>query len=119
MEELIEIERKLWTNDPEYYENALRGDALLVFAETGVITRDTAVKAILAENAEGRRWAEVNFYDVRTVQLTQDAGLLNYRVAARWENQGALTWALATSVYLRHNRGWKLVFHQQTPLAAP
>ena len=53
--ELIDIERKLWTNDAVSYKNTLIENALLVFQETGVITRDIAVDAILTENAEGRR----------------------------------------------------------------
>jgi hypothetical protein len=48
-------------------------DCLLVFPETGVITRATAVDAIRVENAEGRRWAEVRFDDLRTLRLANDA----------------------------------------------
>ena len=50
---LLDIERKLWTNDPVFYENNLIEEALLVFSETGVITRAVALDAIRQENAEG------------------------------------------------------------------
>jgi hypothetical protein len=59
--DLYQIERSLWTNDPKVYHESLRHDALLVFQETGAITRDTAVAAIREENREKRRWAEVRF----------------------------------------------------------
>ncbi|MGE0080500.1 MAG: hypothetical protein AB7U81_04325 [Thiohalomonadaceae bacterium] len=36
---LLDIERRLWTNDPVFYREHLWEDALLVFPETGVITR--------------------------------------------------------------------------------
>ena len=62
---LTEIERRLWTNDPVFYASALGDDAVLIFAETGSITKDAAVAAIRVENAEGRHWAEVHFHDVR------------------------------------------------------
>lgn len=114
--QLMEIEKKLWTNDTVYYKYALTEDALLVFPETGLITRDTAVSAILAENVEGRRWAEVHFYDVRSMRLAGDAAVLNYRVAARWENEPLLMWALATSICVQRGGVWKLTFHQQTPV---
>lgn len=94
-EKLIGIERKLWTNNAAYYK-----EALLVFPETGVITRDAAVRAILAENLEDRKWAEVHFHHVRTVWIAHHAALLNYRVAARWENEPDLISALATSIYV-------------------
>jgi hypothetical protein len=51
--QLIDIEQKLWTNDAVCYRDSLVEEALLLFAETGVISRDAAVDAILNENAEG------------------------------------------------------------------
>jgi hypothetical protein len=50
---LLAIERRLWTNNAPFYEANLIDEALLVFAETGVITRDVAVAEIRKENAEG------------------------------------------------------------------
>jgi hypothetical protein len=67
--QLLEIERKLWTNDATFYKSHLIDESLLVFPETGVITRSIAVDAIFAENAQGLRWAEVQFDDVRSLQL--------------------------------------------------
>ena len=82
---------------------------MLVFPETGVITRDVAADAILAENAEGRRWAEVDFQRVRSVQLTEDVALLTYRVTVP---------ALTSSIYVKREGASKLPFHQQSPLGA-
>ena len=67
---LLKIERSLWTNDAEVYERTLVEDTVLVFAETGVITRDTALAAIRQENSDGRRWASVEFDDVRYMSAT-------------------------------------------------
>jgi uncharacterized protein (TIGR02246 family) len=112
---LIEVERKLWSNDAAFYRSMLVEEAVLVFPGTGVIGRDAAVAAILKENAEGRRWAEVAFENVRTLPLAKDAVLLTYRAAARWEHEEAAETALASSVYVRRDGSWKLAFHQQTP----
>ena len=114
--DLLAIERRLWTNDATIYAASLTDDAVLVFAETGVIGRDTAVVAIRQENAEGRRWAEVDFDDVRTSRIAPDTALLNYRVSARWEHEHSTMVALATSVYVKRDGLWKLVLHQQTPI---
>ena len=115
-QQLLDIERKLWTNDAVFYKHSLTEDAVLVFAETGPITRATAIDAIHAENAEGRRWADVRFEQVRVVKLTTAASLLTYTVAARREHDESATSALASSVYVHHAGVWKLAFHQQTPL---
>jgi hypothetical protein len=113
---LINIERKLWTNNADFYKDNLDEDCLLVFPDTGVITRDVAVDAIRKENAEGRRWAEVKFDDIRKLRLTDDVALLNYRVTARWEHQQSGTTLLANSIYVRRDNAWRLAHHQQTPV---
>ena len=115
-EELLDIERKLWTNNAIFYKHNLMEDAVLVFPETGPISRAAAVEAIHAENAEGRRWAEVDFQRVQMVKLTGAARLLTYTVVARWEHEASPISALASSVYVHHSGAWKLAFHQQTPL---
>ena len=114
-DELLAIERRLWTNDATFYEGALLAEALLVFPETGAITRDVAVREIRKENAEGRRWAEVEFDHVRCSQLGTVA-VLTYRVAARWAHEESSSTALASSVYVTRGGAWKLAFHQQTPV---
>jgi hypothetical protein len=115
-EHLLKVEKGLWTNNAPLYRDSLIEEALLVFAETGVITRDAAIEAILQENAQGRRWAEVHFDEVRSLQLSADAAVLTYRVAARWEHEETQSSALASSVYVKRNNAWKLALHQQTPL---
>jgi hypothetical protein len=115
-EHLVNIERKLWTNDAAFYKNNLTEDCLLVFPETGVISRDLAVDAIRKENEEGRKWAEVDFDEMRTRRLTDDVALLMYRVTARWKHQKSSITTLASSLYVKRDSRWKLTFHQQTPL---
>ena len=114
---LIEIERRLWTNDAAFYQDNLTDDCLLVFAETGVITREIAVDAIRKENEQGRRRAEVDFEGIRQLRLTEADSLLNYRVTARWEHEESSVTLLASSIYVRRDEAWKLAFHQQTPVA--
>jgi hypothetical protein len=78
-DELIEIERRLWKNDPVLYRENFTAEALVTFPETGVIDIDFAVEAIRKENAEGRRWAEARFEDVRTMHLSADVAVLLYK----------------------------------------
>jgi hypothetical protein len=116
--ELYEIERSLWNNNPEFYHDSLRHDALLVFQETDVITRDAAVAAMREENRKNRRWAEVRFSDERVLSPTDDTRVLIYKAAARWNYESNLITVHCSSVYALDSGGWKLVFHQQTPFAA-
>lgn len=116
--QLMDVEERLWRNDAELYHDNLIDAALLVFPETGVITRDVAVDAIRAENAAGRRWGKVSFDGVHSLQLTEDVALLTYKVRARWEHEESEYPALASSVYVKREGAWKLAFHQQSPLGA-
>jgi hypothetical protein len=116
--DLYQIERSLWSNDPEVYHDSLRHDALLLFRETGVITRDTAVAAIREENRANRRWEEVKFSDQRVLAPGEDTRVLIYRATARWNYEEKPMNVLCSSVYALYSGEWKLVFHQQTPLAA-
>lgn len=117
LDELIAIERTLWTNNPVVYRDRLTADAVLVFAETGPISRDVAVAAIEQENAEGRFWAEVRFEAPRVRRIDEGVVLLHYRATARWQGDAASTSVLASSVYVRRDGEWRLAFHQQS--AAP
>jgi len=111
---LTGIERKLWINDAAFYEDALVEDAVLVFPETGPISRSVAVDAIRQENAEGRRWAEVGFSDVRTQKISPNVALLVYRAVARCEHETSAVTVLA--IYVERSGDWKLAFHQQSSL---
>ena len=115
--ELYEIERSLWTNDPEVYRDSLRQDALLMFQETGMITRDAAIAAIREESRENRHWAEVRFVDERVLSPTNDTRVLIYKAAARWNYESNPISVLCSSIYALDSSEWRLVFHQQTPLA--
>jgi len=110
---LVAIERKLWKNDATLYRDNLHADALLLFAETGPISRDTAVEAIRHENAEGRHWAEVKFSEERLIELTDDVAVLVYRSKSRWANEKTFVRALCSSTYARRDGVWKLALHQQ------
>jgi hypothetical protein len=115
-QQLLEVERRLWKNDVDLYRDNLVEDALLVFPETGVIDRSFALDAIRIENAAGSRWADVTFEDVRALPLVPDAAVLTYRVTARWAHESTELTALASSVYVRRNGGWKVALHQQSPV---
>jgi hypothetical protein len=116
--ELMQVERGLWTNDPDLYRASLIEQAMLVFPETGVISRDFAVDAIRKEVAEDRKWADVRFEDVRAQQIADDVAALAYKVTARWNYEKAGSASIASSIYVKRKDGWKLALHQQGPLPA-
>lgn len=59
-QELIEIERTLWTNDVEIYGRTFLPDAVIIFPEIGRIDLEFALNALREENAARHCWAQVN-----------------------------------------------------------
>src|SRR5688500_11814842 len=113
-DELVTIERTLWTNDRQIYDGRLDDDAVPVFPETGVMRKAAALEGIEQENRAGRRWSDVAFADVEAVAVTPDAALLTYRADARWEHESTIRSVLATSLYVRRDGEWRVAFHQQS-----
>jgi Domain of unknown function (DUF4440) len=115
LEDLTAIERTLWENNAEIYEDTYLPGAVLIFPEVGRIDLKTAVEAIRQENAEGRAWAEVQFDDVDVRWLVSDvAALISYKATARWNYESAASQWLCASVYVREEGTWRVGFHQQT-----
>jgi hypothetical protein len=114
-DELIKIERSLWTNDPEVYEATYTPDAILIFPEVGKIGTRVAVAAIRQENRDGRHWAEVRFDDVTTSQLAPHIVLLTYKAIARWNDEETAADTLCATLYISRDSAWRVAFHQQTP----
>jgi hypothetical protein len=115
LEQLLEIERSLWTNDAEGYNERYSPSAVLVFPGVGRIDRETAVAAIRGENAAGRAWAEVSMVDVDGRWIVPDAvALVTYLATARWNYESAASGYLCSTVYLRRQGTWQVSLHQQT-----
>jgi hypothetical protein len=100
LDELLQIERSLWTNDPDIYERAHDSDAVLIFPEVGRISIPAAVDAIRKENREGRHWADVKFENTAARPIATDCVLLTYLVTARWNYETAPSKALCSTIYV-------------------
>jgi hypothetical protein len=119
LDELVAIERSLWSNDPDVYCETYASDAVLIFRETGRIDRDTAVAAIRQENADDRSWAEARFDQLEARWLSPGkAALITYVATARWNYESTASKTLCTTVYVDTGAAWKVAFHQQTAVAA-
>ena len=80
--------------------------------ELGAITRNVDVNAKLTENAEGRRWAEVQFDDVCDAGWRQCALVdIESDRLVRYEESKIM--ALASSIYINRDGVWNLAFHQR------
>ena len=115
-DELIDLERAGWealSSSGEaaraFYERVLDRTVLMLLPGGMVLDE----RAAIVESMSGTPWSSFELEDVRCLQPTPDTAVVTYGVVARRESQEYS--ALMSSVYVRREAAWKLVFHQQTP----
>ena len=112
--ELMALERRFWTEGADFYRENLDEQCVVVFTEmAGLKTREEIVAMIGAEP----RYQEVTIEPKAAHRLDRSTAILAYQANAR-KADGTRYRALVSSLYVERVGGWKLAFHQQTPLAA-
>ena len=111
-DELIQMEKGFWqaAGNAEFYRTHFAEDGHCVFA-FGILDKDQTVAAI--EAAEP--WTTFEFGDVNATRITRGVATLTYTVQA--DRGGDPYGATISSVYVERDGGWRLVLHQQTPVA--
>jgi len=109
--DLYAIEETFWTGGPEAYQRHSDKRCLVVFAEmAGVMTN-----VDIAKSAEKGRWQDVSMTPKGIAKLSDRSAVISYECKANRKDGDAYR-ALVSSGYVKRSNGWKLAFHQQTPL---
>ena len=104
------IERQFWLGGIEHFETNMVPGCLMVFPEPVGILTGTRI----TEGLRGApRWSSVEFSATEFSRIA-DAVVLAYRAVGRRAASPEYR-ALCSSTYLRHDDGWRLIQHQQTP----
>lgn len=112
-DDLLSIEEELWTGGAEAYLENLDDDCLVAFTEmAGVSTREQIAGTV----EDGDRWRDLALELEDFLRPTDTVALLTYRADAV-RGSGEPYRALVSSGYVNRDGAWKMVFHQQTPLA--
>jgi hypothetical protein len=109
---LFEIEHELGTGGGATYDQFLTEDAVVVVPEMRLDKQQT-VEAMAASPG----WDSIRFDDEQCTRLGDSVALLSYRFTGRRGDDFEYS-ALMGSVYVRQQDGWRMAFHQQTPLRA-
>jgi hypothetical protein len=110
-DDLLKMEKQLWSGGQREYRDALDSDCLVAFTEmAGVSSRDA-----IASQASANRWHDVDIDVDGLLRPTDDVAILTYHVHAVREQNMPYD-AVVSSGYVRRDGAWKMMFHQQTPL---
>jgi hypothetical protein len=108
-ETLVAIEHELAEGSADAYRRHLRDDAVVI-VPSQVLDKEQTIAAVEASPG----WDDFSIAEETVVLLGEDAALVTYRFDGRRSDLDYE--ALLSSAYVRSDGGWKLVFHQQTPV---
>jgi hypothetical protein len=113
-DDLLSMDKKLWSGGPGEYRHTLDAQCLIAFSEmAGVSSRED-----IAAQADAQRWRDVDVKVEGFLQPAENIAILTYRAsAARASGEPYAT--RVSSGYVKRTDGWKMMFHQQTPLNGP
>lgn len=110
-ESLWDTERRFWLDGPDFYDKTMLPHARMVFPlPVGILHGG----AIVAGLRQGPRWQSVDMQE-RSETASGDTVVLAYRATGTRQGAGPYA-ALCSSTYVKLADGWKLLFHQQTPM---
>ena len=110
MQELVDIERRLWLEGAGAFEEFLAAEAISVLPmEEGIHDRAETVRAIMKD----AHWDALDLGAIYRTRISEGVVMLSYEAVAR---RGEDTYrALCSSLWRADSEGWRLVHHQQTP----
>lgn len=112
-DDLLALEERFWTGSAEFYRDHLDERCLTAFAQmAGVFEKDEIARTV----GESARWRDVDISPKGVVEPAEDFAVLTYHASATRDDGGRYK-ALVSSGYVKRSDGWKLAFHQQTPLS--
>jgi hypothetical protein len=116
-DDLFALEERFWPGDAEFYRAHLDERCVVSFTEmAGVMPKEQIAGMMKAGMMkEGRRWRDLRLARKGFYQPTADVAILTYEMNAT-RDSGAPHRTNVGTVYVRRGDGWKMAFHQQTPL---
>ena len=115
-DELYDIEEGFWLKGRDHFLDHLDEQCLLAFPQVGqmhgVYSRDEVTSTA---STEPGRWRDLKVSDRQMIQPTPDLSIISYR-AEVLRGDGEPYAAMVSSGYARRQGGWKLAFHQHSPV---
>ncbi|OOY02929.1 DUF4440 domain-containing protein [Thioclava sp. F28-4] len=111
-ETLWEMEKSFWLDGPDFYESAMASNAKMVFpSPVGILEGEQILEGL----NQGPRWEAVDFEDKTETGLGHTA-VLAYKATGRREGDAPYV-TLCASTYVKADKNWVLLAHQQSPEA--
>jgi hypothetical protein len=116
-DELFRLEEGFWLDGRAYFLAHLDAECLLAFPQAGEMHGVRAAERIAETASTPGRWRDLRISARHLLQPTRDFAVISYRAdVVRFD--GVPYAALIGSGYALRADGWKLAFHQHSPVGA-
>jgi hypothetical protein len=114
-DDLFRIEEGFWFAGEEHFLQHVDDSCLLAFPQGGQMHGIYSVEQIAQTATAPNRWRDLKIANRQMLQPTGGIAVLSYR-AEVLRADGQPYAALVSSGYINKGEGWKLMFHQHSPL---
>lgn len=114
-DELFDIEQGFWLSGEEHFLKHLDSECLLAFPQMGEMHGVFSRERVAATATTSNRWRDLRLADRHLLQLDQGVAIISYRADVTRADSRPYS-ALVSSGYVQRDDGWKLAFHQHSPV---
>jgi len=112
---LYEIEQGFWLEGKNHFLNHVDHRCLLAFPQAGEMHGVHSLEEVAATATNANRWRDLTMADRQLLETGDDFAIISYRADVT-RADGEPYAALVSSAYVRRPGGWKLAFHQHSPI---
>lgn len=112
---LFGIEQGFWLEGEAYFLAHVDERCLLAFPQAGEMHGVHSRGAVAATATSANRWRDLTMRDRHLLHDGGDFAVISYRAEVT-RADGESYAALVSSAYVRRTAGWKLAFHQHSPV---
>ncbi|HJS11628.1 hypothetical protein [Sphingopyxis sp.] len=112
--DLYQIEEGFWLKGKEHFLDNVDEQCLLAFPQMGEMHGVHSRAEVAATATSVNRWRDLAMKDRQVLEI-DDFAIISYRAEVT-RADGEPYAALVSSGYVRRTDGWKLAFHQHSPL---
>ena len=113
--QLYDLEQGFWLKGEEYFLKHVDDQCLLAFPQAGEMHGVHSRDEVAATAASANRWRDLMMQQRHLLHGSEDWAIISYKAEAT-RADGEPYAALVSSAYVQRPNGWKLAFHQHSPI---
>lgn len=114
---LFDVEQGFWLSGTEHFSEHVDHECLLAFPQMGEMHGVYSREHVAATATASNRWRDLRVTEHYMIQPNEGTAIISYR-ADVIRADGEPYSALVSSAYVQRKDGWKLAFHQHSPINA-